>query len=231
MQNSKEPILPWICPYWPSKVCAESPSFHSQKDDMRKQIAGRQSGTANQHMSASCCQTEITVWSQYTWEESDEIYRAKESRHTVPSWTGKTPSMWDFQLQSHYFQGLSSGLKPDQFKLTQTSALRHQKTTVSPKSQSLAPCNCKQFCNGCSAQRYMACLYPALSATNSPLHAVMDWRSKATLTTCCRKEQETLREWSVPCPAPNRAELSPNLLVEQPLGYLAKGTVQCYTCR
>lgn len=59
------------------------------------------------------------------------------------------------------------------------------------------PLQLQAILNGCSVQRYRACLYPALPATNSLLHTMMDWRSKATLMTCCRKEQETLREWSV----------------------------------
>lgn len=48
--------------------------------------------------------------------------KPKKAMAAIPSWTDTAPSTGDLPLQTHY---LSSGLKPDQLQLAQSSVLRH----------------------------------------------------------------------------------------------------------
>lgn len=128
---------PWICMYLPKKVCVWSPSFTPrgwhQEVDSKKVV--RHCKPA--FVSILLPNRNFNLKPRHLGRISTQFCKAKESRHTVPSWTGKAPSTEDFQLQRHYW---SSGLKADLFKLTQ-SALRHQKTArchLNPKTWSQA---------------------------------------------------------------------------------------------
>lgn len=165
LQKNKKALFfsPWICTYWPKKVCVWSPSFPPrgwhQEVDSRKVV--RHCKPA--FVSILLPSRNFNLKPRHLGRISTQFCKAKESRHTVPSWTGKAASTEDFQLQSHYW---SSGLKADLFKLTQSQhwgTRRLQGVTWIPKP---GP---KQFC---AAQSYRTHLYPALPLSSAHIKLV-----------------------------------------------------------
>lgn len=143
LQKSKRAFFPLLefAPIDPKKFVHGAP--HSLPEgDIRKWIAERSSGTVSQHLSASCCQTEISIWSQDAWEESQHNFvRQKKADTQFPAGQVKPLPQKNFNYKA------TTGVQG----LRQICSSSHKVSTEapedckeSPESQSLVPSNSMQ---------------------------------------------------------------------------------------